>query len=465
MSNDPTSIEKQKNEIELGIIGMGDMGRMYANRLSQHGWKRISVCDLPSNYERLQEEFKDTSITVLRDGYHVSRRADWIMYAVEAEHIDRVVAQYGPATKIGSIVSGQTSVKQPEIEAFERHLPNDVHIISCHSMHGPNVNPKGQPLVMIKHRASQEKFELVRNILSGFESNLVELSYQDHDRITADTQAVTHAAFLSMGAAWKANNQFPGLGTSLTYAHCSYSGCFLTLWEALKTSKSTLHLEFIATSGTFMLVSLAIMNPSARIQITQYAKSVADLFKLMIQEKEEEFRSRIQEAGNFVFGSLNDDHVPILLDDRLLDEFSLSNVPSGSIREPNSHLSLLAMVDCWYTLKLNPYEHMVCQTPLFRLWMCLTFSLQRGITEYLFRKPEMLEDAIQAALYRKEIRSDDMEFVTCARGWAECVDLGSMEGYRKRFESTADFFKDRFADSAVLGNKMIAMISKNIQKS
>lgn len=77
----------------------------------------------------------------------------------------------------------------------------------------------------------------------------------------------------------------------------------------------------------------------------------------------------------------------------------------------------------------------------------------------------MLEDAIQAALYRKEIRSDDMEFVTCARGWAECVDLGSMEGYRKRFESTAEFFKDRFADSAVLGNKMIAMISKNIQKS
>lgn len=42
------------------------------------------------------------------------------------------------------------------------------------------------------------------------------------------------------------------------------------------------------------------MNPSARIQITQYAKSVADLFKLMIQEKEEEFRSRIREVCNRV---------------------------------------------------------------------------------------------------------------------------------------------------------------------
>jgi phosphoglycerate dehydrogenase-like enzyme len=40
MSNHSASIEQQKEEIELGIIGMGDMGRMYANRLSQHGWKR-----------------------------------------------------------------------------------------------------------------------------------------------------------------------------------------------------------------------------------------------------------------------------------------------------------------------------------------------------------------------------------------------------------------------------------------
>jgi hypothetical protein len=39
------------------------------------------------------------------------------------------------------------------------------------------------------------------------------------------------------------------------------------------------------------------MNPSARIQITQYAKSVADLFKLMIKEKEDEFRARIMKVS------------------------------------------------------------------------------------------------------------------------------------------------------------------------
>ena len=44
-------------------------------------------------------------------------------------------------------MGGQTSCKAPEIAAFEKHLPEDVEIVSCHSLHGPNVDPKGQPLV------------------------------------------------------------------------------------------------------------------------------------------------------------------------------------------------------------------------------------------------------------------------------------------------------------------------------
>jgi len=46
-----------------------------------------------------------------------------------------------------AVVAGQTSVKAPEKAAFEKFLPEDVHIISCHSLHGPTVNPIGQPLV------------------------------------------------------------------------------------------------------------------------------------------------------------------------------------------------------------------------------------------------------------------------------------------------------------------------------
>lgn len=63
----------------------------------------------------------------------------------KAEEADKALSYI--ATKLGAIVGGQTSCKAPEIAAFEKNLPEDVEIVSCHSLHGPNVDPRGQPLV------------------------------------------------------------------------------------------------------------------------------------------------------------------------------------------------------------------------------------------------------------------------------------------------------------------------------
>lgn len=105
-----------------------------------------------------------------------------------------------------------------------------------------------------------------------------------------------------------------------------------------------------------------MLNPSARDQIRQYAQSVTDLYKLMVTEQKEEFERRIRAAGKFVFAKRSE---PFLLSDELLDQFSLSIIPKEN-RTPNSHLSLLAMADCWHILGINPYDHMICQTPIFR---------------------------------------------------------------------------------------------------
>jgi prephenate dehydrogenase len=50
--------------------------------------------------------------------------------------------------------------------------------------------------VLIKHRGPPEALTLVENILRCFGSRYVYLSYAEHDLVTANTQAVTHAAFL-----------------------------------------------------------------------------------------------------------------------------------------------------------------------------------------------------------------------------------------------------------------------------
>ncbi|KAI0093716.1 Prephenate dehydrogenase [Irpex rosettiformis] len=441
VKSDVTPGAPAEEQPAIGLIGMGAMGTMYAKHLSAGGWKRIFICDLPSKYEALQKTYENNpSITVLRDGHAVSRISDWIMYSVEAEYIDRVVAEYGPSTKVGAVVAGQTSVKAPERAAFEKYLPQDVHIVSCHSLHGPTVSPLGQPLVIINHRAPDESLQLVESILKPLKSRFVYLSYDEHDIVTANTQAVTHAAFLSMGTAWAGEQTYP-------WEHGYYV-------KGIETVKVNIMLR-IYSNKWHVYAGLAILNPSARDQIDQFARSTTEIFKLMLSADEEGLRKRIYEARDKVFGK--GDRQPILLSEDIFDRFSLGkkpkdvDTPPGGDTPANSHLSLLAMVDCWARLGIQPYIHLeLAATPIFRLWI--------GVAEYLFRNPHRLDAAIQAALYDTSHRSNDAEFVIAARGWSQCISFGSFELYKTRFTQTAEFFQSRFEEATKVGSAMIQAI-------
>lgn len=149
---------------------------------------------------------------------------------------------------------------------------------------------------------------------------------------------------------------------------------------------------------------LALLNPSAQTQIRQYATSTTELFKLMVEGKEAELSDRVWSARRDVFGwergqeasssagagaragtgaGAGGSRAPILLSEDVLDQFSLggssgnananangSTTSTKGEMAPNSHLSLLAMVDCWAKLGIRPFEHLdVAGTPVFMLWI------------------------------------------------------------------------------------------------
>ena len=136
------------------------------------------------------------------------------------------------------------------------------------------------------------------------------------------------------------------------------------------------------------------------------------------------------------------------MSDKVMKEFSLSQ--NHELQKPNSHLSILSMVDAWYHLGVNPYDNLVAQTPPFRLRL--------GIAEYLFKNEELLEESIQAALYDKTIRGDDLEFHSAVREWSSIIGYGDMEGYKKHFNDVQAFFKDRLTE----GNKQSAELIRRL---
>jgi len=416
--------------MNIGIIGLGDMGKLYAKAFSKVGYK-VCGCDLPENQQKLEEELSPFKINILDNGRDVSRTSDLIIYSVEADRLAGVVAECGSSTKYGAIVAGQTSVKTPEIEIFEKYLPPDAQIITFHAMHGPGFEPKGQKLILIQHRADKKAYQRMLDLFTAVGTDIVEIpNYHDHDKIVADTQAVTHVGFESMGTAWKAAGFFP-------WENASYIGGIDNV-KILTTLR-------IFSYKAHVYAGLAILNPYARQQVKRYAISESELFKLMIKEEEADFRARLYRARDFVF---HESRKPIMLNDSVMKEFSLSQKPEQ--QKPNSHLSILSMVDAWYHLGVNPYDNLICQTPPFRLRL--------GIAEYLFKNEDLLEESIKTALYDKTIRGDDLEFHSAVREWSSIIGYGDMEGYKKHFNDVQTFFKGRLEE----GNKQSAELIRRL---
>jgi len=251
-----------------------------------------------------------------------------------------------------------------------------------------------------------------------------------------------------MGTAWAGQRSYP-------WEQGQYVG-------GIETVKVNIMLR-IYSNKWHVYAGLAILNPSARIQIDQYASSATELFKLMLAGNVDDLRARVYQAREQVFGSVEAERAPIFLTEDVLDQFTIGGNPKLDGRSSptgttaprsNSHLALLAMVDCWAHLKIQPFDHLdLAATPIFRMWI--------GVAEYLFRSTDRLDAAIRSAVYDVTHRSDDLEFVVAARGWSQCVSFGSFELYKQRFLETASFFESRFEEASAIGSEMIKAISQS----
>ena len=418
--------------MKIGIIGLGDMGKLFAKTWADQGFEIIG-CDKEENKEALLEEFQAyTTVRITTSGVEVSRLCDFILYSVETSRIHEVVAAYGPSTKFGAIVAGQTSVKAPEIAAFEKYLPKDVHIITLHSLHGPNVHPVGQKIVQIVHRCTDSTaLNQATKIIQAIGSDVIELeNYVAHDKMMADIQAITHIGFESIGTAFMHRGVYP--------------------WESPTQPNGLDSVKLLMTLRIYsykhhVYSGLALLNPEAKKDIRVYAQSEHQLFGQMISEQISAFKKEIWEARDIVFKDFSGQ---LMLEDQWMSEYSLN----PTIKHlPNSHLSLLSMVVAWKNLGTNPYKSLICQTPPFRLRV--------GMAEYLFMNDELLNETLETALFDKSIRQDDLAFHTAVHEWANIIEKGDVGSYQKQFENTRQFLSPRLVEGRELSSQLINRIN------
>ena len=77
---------------------------------------------------------------------------------------------------------------------------------------------------------------------------MIEMTWEEHDKVTADTQVVTHLGFLAMGTAWQQMGTYPWEN--------SYVG-------GIENVKVLMALR-IFSSKPHVYTGLAMLNPNAK---------------------------------------------------------------------------------------------------------------------------------------------------------------------------------------------------------
>jgi prephenate dehydrogenase len=174
------------------VIGFGRFGRLWASILRDD-------CEV-----LVHDPAPDSAEVAAAQGLtpaslETALSSDVIFYCVPisafeatlAEHLPYFAAQTGPRTLIDTL-----SVKVHAREVFDRHLPSTYQAMLTHPMFGPDSvavgGLSGQPIVLDRYRMHEEAFVLWEQYFVGKGLDVVVMSADEHDRLAAESQGVTH---------------------------------------------------------------------------------------------------------------------------------------------------------------------------------------------------------------------------------------------------------------------------------
>lgn len=349
-------------------------------------------------------------IFVITDNYkRAVEDADFVLFCVPTHLAYSYMDKILPYCKKGAIISGQTSRKTPEADAFDKymaeHPESGLELVTIHTMCNPkNSDPSKEILGIINHNASRAAYEKALDFYGGLSEHIEEFeSVKEHDTRVANTQINTSKTFLSIASAFAKVGCFPGIRESYTTAFDEMKFS-LAMRVASQENHVYRGIQFGSQHGK------AIVAPSIAVE--------NDLYRMIVGDKMEDYRNKVMAAKNILFrdGELE----PILSDEDML---KFGNLISSY---PNSHFSLIHYAIAFAESGKNPFADLKATTPMYTSLLCLM--------DRLFTADGALERAISAPFDYPTIRTDDLDFHNEIQGWSDALVFDNIEGYDSRHE-------------------------------
>ena len=176
---------------EIGIIGFGRFGEVLAGILKDDFEIFVyDVNNLKQKAERLGVNFSPLEKTL---------GCNTIFYAVPISKFENVLKSHLPYFKKSGkpkLLIDALSVKVYPKKIFQKYLPENFEALLTHPLFGPdslNANGlKDMPIVINKLRVSEKNFLFWKNYFKSKKLKVFELSAEQHDRMAAYSQGLTH---------------------------------------------------------------------------------------------------------------------------------------------------------------------------------------------------------------------------------------------------------------------------------
>jgi arogenate dehydrogenase (NADP+), plant len=177
---------------KVAVIGFGRFGRLWASMIKDD-------CDLV-----VYDSASDLRAEVAALGFssvplYTALAAEVIFYCVPISSFESTLHEH--ASYFSNLDGARTlidtlSVKIHPREVFDRHLPDGYQALLTHPLFGPDSvavgGLAGQTIVLDPYRMTDAAFDEWQRYFAGKGLNVVVMSADHHDRLSAESQGVTH---------------------------------------------------------------------------------------------------------------------------------------------------------------------------------------------------------------------------------------------------------------------------------
>ena len=178
--------------MKVGIIGVGQMGRWFAKLFTEAG-DEVVINDIDrAKMRRISEEL-GVRASELEE---LATESDLVIVATPIAETPKVVSEVAGLMREGSLLTDICSVKEDVVDVM-KSVKTEAEMVSLHPLFGPGASDlRGKDIVAVPVKAGKAYRRLKARLLD-MGARIVEMKADEHDRLMAVVQCLSHLTVMS----------------------------------------------------------------------------------------------------------------------------------------------------------------------------------------------------------------------------------------------------------------------------